>query len=143
MGVKQAQSILAKAQQQQQADHANWLEAFNIGENSVKAADFKQPDFIRAQAENWLNQVKADAELGGEHFAENMAVAAKAVKALVSPQLKELFNKSGLGNHPELIRAFFKAGTLLADDKAVSAENKPAARGRTRHQQQANVLYGQ
>ena len=63
MGVKQAQSILAKAQQQQQADHANWLEAFNIGENSVKAADFKQPDFIRAQSENWLNQVKADAEL--------------------------------------------------------------------------------
>jgi hypothetical protein len=119
-------------------------EAFNVGDGAVKSADFVQPEFIKAQAEKWAAAIKADKELGGDKLAANLAVAARAVDAFGTPALKEFFNKSGLGNHPELIRAFNKAGSLISEDSVVPGGGKPAGEGvgRTAHERHASVLYG-
>jgi hypothetical protein len=63
----------------------------------------------------WEDQSKADTEFGGDAFDQNVAVARKAIDTFGSPQLKELLNTSGLGNHPEVIRAFFKAGKAISE----------------------------
>ena len=73
-----------------------------------------------AEARNdWAQQSRADAEFGGEKLDENLAVAKKAVEALASPELKTLLEQSGLGNHPEIIRLFYRAGRSLSQDAFV------------------------
>lgn len=74
---------------------------------------------------DWVGKVKADKEFGGDKLAENLAVAKKAMDAFASPELRELLIKSGMGNHPEMVRAFYRAG------KAISADGYVAG-GKTR-----------
>lgn len=69
----------------------------------------------------WVEAAQADKEYGGEKLAENLAVAKKALDTFGSPELRTLLNESGLGNHPELIRAFFRAGKAISEDKFVPA----------------------
>ena len=144
LGVKLSEKLSAGILAEHSLSNQNLLEVFNTAEGSIKSADYVQPAFIKAQSEQWLAAIKADKEIGGDKLAENLAVAARAVDALVSPQLKELFNKSGLGNHPDLVKAFFKAGTLISEDALVPGGRKPggAASGRTLHERNASVLYG-
>jgi hypothetical protein len=68
----------------------------------------------------WATETTTDKELGGEKLQENLAVAKKGLEAVGTPELKALLNKSGLGNHPEIIRAFFKVGKTISEDKFVS-----------------------
>ena len=76
-----------------------------------------------AEARNdWAQQSRADAEFGGEKLDENLAVAKKAVEALASPELKTLLEQSGLGNHPEIIRLFYRAGRSLSQDGFVGGK---------------------
>jgi hypothetical protein len=144
LGVKQAQSLwqqFSEANKQQQVALA---EAFKVGEGSVQAKEFVQPEFVKQQAAQWSAAVQADKELGGEQLAENLAVARKALNTLGSPQLLQLLDKSGLGNHPDLVRAFFRAGRMMAEDAVLPGGTKPAgaAVGRTAHERAASRLYG-
>lgn len=65
---------------------------------------------------SWAQAVKADAEIGGDKLAENLAAAQKAMKAFATPELHAVLKKTGLGNHPELIRAFVKVGKAISED---------------------------
>lgn len=69
----------------------------------------------------WVEAAQTDKEYGGEKLAENLAVAKKALDTFGTPELRTLLNESGLGNHPELIRAFFRAGKAISEDKFVPA----------------------
>jgi hypothetical protein len=109
LGVKQAQAVYAKIEADKASEVAQWLAA-----------------------------TKSDKEYGGEKLAENLATAKKALDAFASPELKAVLDRTGLGNHPELIRAFFKADKLISEDKLVAAGNKPITSGKSA----AKVLYG-
>ena len=67
------------------------------------------------QAE-WRQQATADKEFGGQKLEENLVVARKAMQAFASPELKQLLAQTGLGNHPEVIRMFVKAGKSISED---------------------------
>jgi hypothetical protein len=69
----------------------------------------------------WVEAAQTDKEYGGEKLSENLAVAKKALDTFGSPELRTLLNESGLGNHPEIIRAFYKAGKAISEDKFVPA----------------------
>lgn len=69
----------------------------------------------------WVEGAKVDTEFGGDKLAENLAVAKKALDTFGTPELRTLLNESGLGNHPEIIRAFFRAGKAISEDKFVPA----------------------
>jgi hypothetical protein len=75
----------------------------------------------------WAEQVKADKDLGGDKLDENLAVARKAIDAFGTPELKELLNTTGLGNHPEVVKAFFKAGKAISEDGFVRGAPKSPA----------------
>lgn len=81
------------------------------------------------QVEAWVEQVKTDKEIGGDKLNENLAVARKAIDAFGSPELKELLNGSGLGNHPAVIKAFYKAGKAISEDRFVTGSPKGANSG--------------
>lgn len=80
-----------------------------------------------ALVESWAEQVKADKDLGGEKLQENLAVARKAIDAFGSPELKELLNSTGLGNHPEVVKLAFKIGKAISEDGFVRGQPKSAA----------------
>lgn len=75
---------------------------------------------VLAIREKWVADAKADAEFGGEQLDANLAVAQRGLDAYATPELRKLFDETGLGNHPEIIRTFVKIGKTVAEDKIVS-----------------------
>ena len=74
--------------------------------------------------ESWVEQVKTDNEIGGDKLAENLGVARKALEAFGTPELRDVLNATGLGNHPEVIRAFYKVGKAISEDRFVGGAPK-------------------
>jgi len=85
----------------------------------------RQAEQIAAVHEAWASDTKADKELGGEKLNENLAVAKKAMDAFGTPELTTLLNETGIGNHPEIIRAFYRAGMKISEDKFVNGDSNP------------------
>jgi len=92
------------------------LAAQTILEKMAPALQARQQEVLQKARNDWSEAAKADQEYGGEKLNENLAVAKKAMDAFGSPELRTLLNESGLGNHPELIRAFYRAGKAISED---------------------------
>lgn len=71
---------------------------------------------IEAQSKAWETAAKADKEIGGDKFAENLEVAKTTLSKFGSPELVKLLNESRLGNHPEVVRFFHKVGRAMGED---------------------------
>jgi len=70
----------------------------------------------------WEDAARKDAEYGGPAFEQNLAVTQKAI-ALGTPELKALLNKTGLGNHPEMVRWMYRVGKHFNEDAFVTGQN--------------------
>ena len=58
-----------------------------------------------------------------KQLGENLAIARKAID-LGPPELKELLNSSGLGNHPEVVKLAYKVGKAISEDRFVTGSPK-------------------
>ena len=67
------------------------------------------------QISAWGDELRADKDFGGEAFDKNVATAIKGLEAVGSPELRQMLDQTGLGSHPEIVRAFKKVGELVAD----------------------------
>lgn len=83
----------------------------------------RQMDSIKAAQAEWTESAKSDKEFGGTNLNENLGIAKKALDTFGTPELRTLLNDSGLGNHPEIIRAFYRAGKAISEDRFVPAGN--------------------
>jgi len=63
------------------------------------------------QTEDWNSELKK--EYGGA-YDERVGLARRALRSFGSDELSNLMNTSGLGNHPEMIRAFSRIGAELS-----------------------------
>lgn len=70
--------------------------------------------------DKWADTAKADKEIGGDKWDATVQNATRFANKMGTPGLKEFLNKSGAGNHPELIRVFAKAGELIREDNPPS-----------------------
>lgn len=75
---------------------------------------------IEAMQTQWVDSAKADKEYGGEKLTENLGIAKKALDQFGTPELSKLLNESGMGNNPEVIRFFYRAGKAISEDKIVT-----------------------
>lgn len=99
----------------------------------------QQVQEVRAE---WMNSSKTDKEFGGEKLQENLSVAKKALDTFGSPELRQLLDSSGLGNHPEIIRAFYRAGKSISEDRFVAGSQPSAgSTGPRTFDQLASALY--
>lgn len=124
------------------------LDAFKVAakecgltqENAQKLIEFgsvanaKALEKVSAQ---WESDARADKEYGGAKIDENLGIAGKAFDAFASPELKQLLATSKIGNHPEMIRAFYKIGKAMSEDTFVSGSRAPSS-----SQSAAEKLYG-
>lgn len=97
--------------------------AQRLADLQVKALGKQAEQMANVRAQ-WLEQTKTDKEFGGEALAENLGVAKKAMEAFATPQLRQLLNESGLGNHPEIVRAFVRVGKAISEDGRVVTGSK-------------------
>ena len=88
----------------------------------------QQTEAIQKAHADWIGGTKADKEIGGDKLPENIAVAKKALDAFGTPELRTLLNESGLGNHPEVIRVFYRAGKAISEDRMVTGGAATAAK---------------
>jgi hypothetical protein len=75
----------------------------------------------------WADKSATDKEFGGENFGKNAELAKRALEKFGSPELKEILNKTGYGNHPELVRFMYRVGKAMGDDSFVSGSKIPGA----------------
>lgn len=76
-------------------------------------------DSVATERANWLNTAKNDTEIGGQNWDASLVTAAKGLDTLgfvKGSPLRNLLDESGLGNHPEMIRAFVKVGKAIGED---------------------------
>ena len=96
-------------------------------ESAQKIVDKLSPVMAARQAEAfsaqlaearqaWATSTKADKEIGGDRFDEHMGIAKKAASAFGNDALAALLEKSGFGDHPEVIRFFYKVGKAMSPD---------------------------
>lgn len=79
---------------------------------------------LSAVRQEWASATKADKEIGGDKLGENLAYAKQARDAFTTPEFRDLLEKSGLGNHPEVIRVFVKVGKAISEDGFVVGGGK-------------------
>lgn len=84
----------------------------------------QQSEDMRAQHVAWAEASKTDKEFGGDAFDANLSAAKTAMDAFASPELKSLLNVTGLGNHPEVIRAFVRIGKQISEDGSIVRGSK-------------------
>ena len=77
-----------------------------------------QAQYIENQKSVWAAAAKADPEIGGEKFAENLTQAQRIYK-LAPPSIQKYLEDSGLGSHPDAIKWFAKIGKMGLADKLV------------------------
>lgn len=95
----------------------------------------RQADAWQKQTEGWAEAVKADKEIGGDKLESNLSAAQRALDQFGNPELKEYLNVTGMGNHPELVKAFVKIGKAMSEDGMVTGKENG-------QRSAAEVLYG-
>lgn len=89
----------------------------------------EQSKAVEALSIKWIDEAKADAEIGGDKFEESAEMAKRVAKRFGSEKFFEFLNnpKNPYGNHPELIRTFARIGRAMEPEKLVMPGAKPVA----------------
>lgn len=95
----------------------------------------RQTEAWQAQTEQWAADVKADKEVGGDKLTANLSAAQRALDQFGTPELREYLDGTGLGNHPELVKAFIKVGKAMSEDSVITGKESG-------QRSAAEVLYG-
>jgi hypothetical protein len=91
----------------------------NLGAKQAQAFAAQLTERQQAATAEWATQTSADKELAGpqgQALEENLSFAKKAIDTFATPEFKKLLNESGLGNHPEMVRVFVRAGKAISED---------------------------
>jgi hypothetical protein len=75
-----------------------------------------QADAWKTMTDKWATESKDDKEFGGAEFDANLATAKKAIETFATDEFKAMLNFTGVGNHPEMIRFFFRVGKEISED---------------------------
>ena len=84
---------------------------------SEKASDAQ---FAEMKA-GYLTALKSDKELGGAKYDATLGNVQRAYSKFGTPEFTKLMEDSGLGNHPEIVRAFARIGAAMSDDSISGA----------------------
>lgn len=102
--------------------------------------------FQKEQQAEWLTEAKADDEIGGTAMKEKVSIAIRAINKFSDPAMDEdgkpilnevtkkpmtklnlYLNETGLGNHPEMIRVFYRIGQAISEDGTFIEGKVPGA----------------
>lgn len=109
----------------------------------------QQNDAFAATRADWAKETTNDPDIGGKHLKETKALAAKALDHFVGPAVtkgedgkevknpfRQLLDDTGLGDHPDMVRAFRKIGAAISEDGTF-----PRSEAKAVKQSREEVLY--
>lgn len=99
-------------------------------EGVSRYAQRQQSDFAKLP-DQWLKEVEADKEVGGEKLKENVQIVKAFSQKWLSKETREFLNQSGFGNKLELFRDLVKLARASAPDKAVHGQTTTLAKPKT------------
>jgi hypothetical protein len=112
----------------------------DLGAKQAQAlAAGQQEILVKARAE-WAERSRTDPEFGSadeKQLKQNLSVALKAREQFASPELVEMLKESGLTNHPDVIRLFYRVGKAITPDGFVGGRQAAGA-----PKTDADVFYG-
>ena len=82
----------------------------------IQAGSQAQTETFNQLMSDWREQSANDKEFGGDKYEENVKVAQFAISKYGTPELKQLLNDHGVGNHPEMVRFMVRVGRTLGED---------------------------
>jgi len=94
-----------------------------------------QVQAFQKQIQDWAEQAKKDPVIGGADFDKNIGVAVKALDKFGTPELRQVLDNTGLGNHPEVIKFFYNVGKAISEDGFIEGSRKDAPKSA------AEILY--
>lgn len=106
-------TALAKEKNLSQEDAQRFVD---MGTKIVSNLSVKQAEMLDAEKGKWESAARTDKEYGGDNFEANLAIAKKGFMEFMSPEGRKLLHETGLGSHPEIIRAFYRAGKAISED---------------------------
>lgn len=80
-----------------------------------KQQELRETQFNEIKA-GWLESAKTDKEIGADVSKGKESLAARAFNTIATPEMKELVDHYGIGNHPEMLRMFYRLSSLMGDD---------------------------
>lgn len=97
-------------------DQANAQKFIDLYAKMVQAGSEKQVNDFNQLMNDWQTASKNDKDFGGDKFEQSVAVAKSAINKYGTPELSQLLEDHGVGNHPEVIRFMVKVGQTLQED---------------------------
>ena len=88
-------------------------------EESAREESWKQTQ------EGWVKSVKEDPKIGGANFEKTQSRINAVTAKWGTPALKEFFDSTGVGNHPELCRLLAAIGAEMEQDTFTPASGTP------------------
>lgn len=68
--------------------------------------------------QSWVNELKQDPDFAGENYNQSVQYALMGLKHIdPKGELKSVLEESGYGSHPAVVKAMFKIGKMLDNDK--------------------------
>lgn len=122
---------------QEQADKLVAAYAQKVAADTQSAQDAMVAEW-QGRVRGWEEAARKDAEYGGAEFDANLSIAKQALKRYSSPELDALLIETGLGSHPDLVRAFVRIGKATAEDRPTPSSDT----GGQPAKDHASVLYG-
>lgn len=89
-------------------------------ENLRKSFVDQQVETFKKQTEDWRAACESDPEIGGKAYKENIEAAHRALNRYAPDAFKKELDRTGFGNHPDLVRTFMRVGKAMAEDKLVT-----------------------
>lgn len=86
------------------------------GQMSPLIAQRNAEVFAEAQ-KTWVQQATTDKEIAAGNLQENLGLAKSAFDKYGTPELAQLLDASGLGNHPEMIRWALRVARATGEDR--------------------------
>jgi len=83
------------------------------------------------RVEGWLEQAKADKEIGGDKFDQNVAKAIEVINKLGTDDLRQQLDLAGIGNHPDFLRLLVRAHKGLQQAPVLGAGGSGARKSFT------------
>lgn len=75
----------------------------------------KQTEAHAATVAQWGEDLKTDKEVGGRAYDANMAKAREAKIAFFPPEVNAVLDRTGLGNHPAIVKGFVRIGKAMGE----------------------------
>lgn len=90
--------------------------AVDIASKMVEKTLKSQADAWADRVADWTKTAEEDKEIGGKDYDKHILLARSAMRQIGGRPLVLALEETGVGNHPELIRVFYRLGLAIGED---------------------------